>query len=89
MTQGTCLLTDMVMPHMSGLEYYQKLKALIPELKVIFISGYPDEELRRYGLAEGNFPLLRKPFSQEELLQRIREVIESPTPSDSPDSPAQ
>ena len=74
------LLTDVVMPNMSGPRLAEHLRTTRPDTKTLFMSGYPEigdgsEALR----PQPNF--IAKPFSQEELLRRVREVLESNTPS--------
>jgi PAS domain S-box-containing protein len=72
------LLTDVVMPNMSGPRLAERLRATRPDTKTLYMSGYPDmgegsEVLR----SQPNF--IPKPFTQEELLRRVREVLDSNT----------
>ncbi|MGE0352824.1 MAG: PAS domain S-box protein [Gemmatimonadales bacterium] len=69
------LVSDVVMPGMSGPELADRLRAEQPGLPVLFISGYPDETLNR-AVAGAEADLLNKPFTAEELLDRIRLVLE-------------
>ena len=72
------LLTDVVMPEMSGRELCQRLKSLRPRTRVLYMSGYTDEALGRHGvLAPGTF-LLQKPFRVGALGQKVREVLDAP-----------
>lgn len=71
------LLSDVVLPGQSGLELAKSLRAVRPPLKVIFISGYPENTVTRSGLATGQMSYLPKPFSAESLLARVRQVLES------------
>jgi CheY-like chemotaxis protein len=64
------LITDVFMPGMSGRELVSRVGALRPEMKVIFISGYPDETLARQGVPGTRF--LLKPFSTAELVSAVR-----------------
>lgn len=73
------LVTDVVMPHMSGLQLAQALSIGRPEMKVLYISGYPEEAITHHGLKERGLTFLRKPFSAAELLQRVRTILEGPT----------
>jgi two-component system, cell cycle sensor histidine kinase and response regulator CckA len=68
------LLTDVVMPRMSGPELAQKLRALRPGLEVLFMSGYNDSRLVYRGLEEANVNLLVKPFSPDELVDKVGEL---------------
>lgn len=70
------LLTDVVMPGMSGLDLAQRLQRRDPRLRVLFMSGYADSPLLRVGLAQGGAAFLQKPFSGDALERRIRELLE-------------
>jgi two-component system cell cycle sensor histidine kinase/response regulator CckA len=69
------LLTDVIMPHMNGVELSKRLKASRPELKVIFASGYGGDELARQISIASDAVLLEKPFSKDALLSKIRAVL--------------
>ena len=64
------LVTDVIMPGMRGPELAQRLRAMRPELAVLFLTGYSDEAV------EG--PCLRKPFTEEQLAVKLGEVLERP-----------
>ncbi|MCA9968581.1 MAG: response regulator, partial [Anaerolineales bacterium] len=70
------LLTDVVMPEMSGREVAQRLKARQPALKVIFMSGYMDDAVVRHGLLLGQVQFLSKPFARSALATKVREVLD-------------
>ncbi len=70
------LLTDMVMPKMSGKELADRLKIIKPGMRVLFISGYPYEILSRQGELSSITSLLEKPFSSQVLTQKIRETLD-------------
>jgi PAS domain S-box-containing protein len=72
------LLTDVVMPEMSGPELRQRLKRLRPRTRVLYMSGYTDEALGRHGVLEPRTFLLQKPFSIDALGQKVREVLDAP-----------
>jgi CheY-like chemotaxis protein len=72
------LLTDVVMPEMSGRELRQRLKSLRPRTRVLYMSGYTDEALGRHGVLEPGIFLLQKPFRMGELGQKVREVLDAP-----------
>jgi two-component system cell cycle sensor histidine kinase/response regulator CckA len=69
------LLTDVVMPEMSGTELAGRAAALYPELRILLMSGYVDRP--GVGPVEDGAELLEKPFRAEELLDRVRNVLES------------
>ena len=70
------LLTDIVMPQMGGKDLADKLKPLYPKTKVIFVSGYiQNSSIREGGLQPGEF-FLQKPFSPQDLAQKIRQILD-------------
>ena len=70
------LLTDVVMPEMSGRELAETLQDRLPDLKVLFMSGYTDDEVLQRGVSGADAPLLRKPFATEELVRRVRTLLD-------------
>jgi two-component system cell cycle sensor histidine kinase/response regulator CckA len=72
------LLTDVVMPEMGGGELVETLTARRPSLKVLVISGYTDDEILRRGVSGRELAFLRKPFAAEELVRRVRAVLDAP-----------
>ncbi len=72
------LITDVVMPGMSGKEVMEELRGCKEDLKVIFMSGYTDNVVLRHGILDGDFDFLQKPFSSTTLAGKIREVLERP-----------
>ena len=72
------LLTDVVMPGMNGKELSGRLMELRPNLKVLFISGYTADVIADRGVRDRGVALLHKPFSPEELAQKVREVLVPP-----------
>jgi two-component system, cell cycle sensor histidine kinase and response regulator CckA len=69
------LLTDVVMPQMGGRALAEQLRALLPGIKTLFISGYTDEAITHHGGVEPGIDLLQKPFSPRTLVQKVREVL--------------
>jgi YesN/AraC family two-component response regulator len=70
------LLTDVIMPQMSGVELAQQLRAQDPELRVLFMSGYTDDMIARHGLRPGEISILEKPFTAESLASKLRNVLD-------------
>ena len=71
------LLTDVVMPEMSGGALSSKVEKARPGIKVLFISGYTGNAIVHHGILESDVSLLTKPFSAEDLARRVREVLNS------------
>jgi two-component system, cell cycle sensor histidine kinase and response regulator CckA len=71
------LVTDVVMRGGDGYELSERLRVLRPELAVLVVSGYPDDVIERHGLPEGEFRLLRKPFTARELEREVRDVLDA------------
>ena len=69
------LLTDVVMPQMSGPLVAEKATALRPDLKVLYMSGYTDDAVVRHGVLSKDVPFIQKPFSPATLRTRIREIL--------------
>jgi signal transduction histidine kinase len=70
------LVTDVVMPQMDGPELVQRMTALRPSLRVLYMSGYPSSVLAQHGVASPHLPFLQKPFSMDALALEIREVLD-------------
>jgi PAS domain S-box-containing protein len=74
------LLTDVIMPGMSGRELADKLKARRPNVRVLFMSGYTDDAVVRHGMLEPGLAYLEKPFRPPTLLKKVRGVLQSRVP---------
>ena len=70
------LVTDVVMPRLSGRELVTRITAARPELKILYISGYTDDSIFRHGVLEGGVAFLQKPFNLKDLTQKIRQVLD-------------
>lgn len=69
------LLTDVIMPEMSGKTLYQHIANLSPNIRVLYMSGHPEETVRRIGILTENDTLIQKPFTLNSLARKIREVL--------------
>jgi DNA-binding NtrC family response regulator len=70
------LLTDVVMPQMSGPQTAERLGAARPGLKVLYMSGYAESAIAHHGILEEKISLLAKPFTLQTLAQRVREELD-------------
>ena len=79
--QGDCridlLMTDVVMPGMSGRELAERLATLLPSLKVLFTSGYTNDAVIKHGISETSQNFLQKPFTFEGLSKKVRDIIDN------------
>ncbi len=72
------LLTDVVMPGMGGRELAERLRNSCPTLKVLFMSGYTDDAVLRYGVSAAETAFIQKPFTPAELLEQVVAVLGAP-----------
>jgi CheY-like chemotaxis protein len=71
------LITDVVMPQMTGPQLAEQLRETLPKLRVLLISGYADEALEARGARPSDMAFLAKPFANEVLVQRIRDILDA------------
>jgi FixJ family two-component response regulator len=75
-SQAACLIADLRMPGMSGLELQAQLKAQRCPIPIIFITAHGDAEMRIYAMREGAVEFLSKPFDDEVLLQTVNTALD-------------
>jgi CheY-like chemotaxis protein len=75
------LVTDVIMPEMSGRQLADRLRDERPELQVLFVSGYTDDAIIRHGILEPGIAFLQKPFTPEALARKVRAVLDERVPS--------
>ena len=73
------MVTDVVMPKMSGHELAQQMASVRPEMKVLYVSGYTDDALGQYGVLTQDSFFLQKPFSLDTLARKMRTLLEGNT----------
>jgi two-component system cell cycle sensor histidine kinase/response regulator CckA len=71
------LLTDVVMPRMNGRELSEALLARYPDVRVLFMSGYTEDEVILQGVRVAEVNFINKPFSVDSLRQKVQDVLES------------
>jgi two-component system, cell cycle sensor histidine kinase and response regulator CckA len=74
------MLTDIMMPGMNGRVLAEQARARFPELPVLFMTGYTDDETIRRGVAAGEMDLIEKPFTIPALATKVREVLDADVP---------
>ena len=70
------ILTDILMPHMSGPQLIKQLKQVRQDLKVLYMTGYTDGSVVHQGILEKGVKLIHKPFTIKKMARKVREVLD-------------
>ena len=79
------VVTDVVMPKMGGIEMADTLRIVLPDLKILFTSGYPDDAITHNGIIDPGIEFLPKPYTPAELISRVRCLLLTDTQRNCPD----
>lgn len=76
------MLTDVVMPQMTGPQVAERLQALRPQMKVLYMSGYTDDAIAQHGVLKPGTEFMTKPFTTDTVLRRVRDLLDRADASD-------
>jgi YesN/AraC family two-component response regulator len=75
------LVTDIVMPGMNGPALARALSEHQPSIKILYVSGYSDNDISAHGVVDPGLVVLQKPFTQQSLSRKVRELLDSDLPA--------
>jgi FixJ family two-component response regulator len=78
LAQATCVIADVRLPGINGLELQRRMRIDRPSLPVIVVTAHDDEDIRRQALRDGALEFMVKPFDAAELLDRIERIVQEP-----------
>jgi CheY-like chemotaxis protein len=70
------VLSDMIMPRKNGMETLDEIRKIKPDIKAVFISGYPIDVMRKMDMFKEGVEFVRKPFTKDDILRKVREVLD-------------
>ena len=70
------LVTDVVLPGINGKQLADSITILLPEIGVIYTSGYTDDIISKYGVLDGDIEMIEKPYGVITLLEKVREALD-------------
>ena len=71
------MISDVILPEMNGLELSRRIEKTVPDLKVLFTSGYTANVIAHQGILDENVHFIQKPFSKRDLAAKVVQVLES------------
>jgi len=71
------VITDLIMPELGGKEFVEKIKKIVPDVKVIYASGYTDNHIVHNGMLEEDINFIQKPYTVKTLAGQVRKVLDN------------